>query len=128
MIADHGIPSCESAKLSFPPYSVALQDLLSHAWRNIYKGVYSNAQKRRFVLVVRWQEQEQCLSAQFQRRLFLKGRVQAIVSSLFTVSSGEDEAGVGGNGDVMRTSPAGVVTGGNEIWILFTISSSLTVL
>jgi hypothetical protein len=81
------------------------------------KGVYSNAQKRRFVRVVWWQEQEQCLSAQFQRRLFLKGRVQAIVSPLFIVSSGEDEAGVRGNGDAMRTPPVGVVTGGNEIWI-----------
>jgi hypothetical protein len=78
MIADHRIPNGESAKLNFPPYLLILQDLLLHAWRNTSIGVYLNAQKRLAVFAVRWQQHEQCLSAQFQWRLALRGKLQEI--------------------------------------------------
>jgi hypothetical protein len=127
MIADHLIPSCESAKLNVAPYLVTLQDLLSQVWRNTSRGLHWTAQKRR-VLAVRWQEQEQCLSAQFQWRLNLGGRIQAISLLSALDLSDEYETGVGGSGRVVRMFPSGLETGGDELWIWFTsiISSSGT--
>jgi hypothetical protein len=94
---------------------MALQDLLLHVWRNTSRGVYLNAQKRPAVFAVRWQQHEQCLSAQFQRRLILRGGLQEIAWLSSFDSSNEFEAGAGDNGGVVRMLPSGPGTAGDEI-------------
>lgn len=68
MIADCPMPNCESAILNPTRYLVTLQNSLLQVLVKTERAVCSRAQKRPFVFVIEWQEHEQCLFSQSQRR------------------------------------------------------------